>query len=534
MLTLLCAVIGTSWGQQVTLDFTTNSWNLPTSNTTGLQTYTSGDYSIKLYASTAYSWKSSGYLLFGKTDSYIELPAFDFDVEKIEFVGNSAASASTKMNVFVGDVAVSTETTGSQVTNTYVIAESYQAAGNVYKIKVTSSHNAQVTYIKIYKKEGPTDKYYVAGSWTDPEWAGGKIQMTKKSDGTYTLVCDQELAAAVQFKIIKEAPDGTTTWYGGEGNDNYWVTVDNHKDITLVSENGKNFYIDVAGTWTFTVDPTGDTPKLTVGGWPEWEYYLLGDFNEWATTSIDSYKFSDAGLGKFTLNKPIKYGEKFKIYGKRGNEEKWFGAVSNGDFYVNAEYVDTELSLTTENGGENFYMNLSNKKSYWTLEFDPENMTLVLGNYLSDIAELPFEFDGGRNDIQNTAGLTTTTGLGDDYNNSPKLQFKATSQELVLHFDERPGTLSFDIKGNSFSGGSFEVLTSENGEVYTVLKTYTTLSQATTGQHEVFENLGENVRYIKWLYKQKSSGNVALGNIKLEKYVAPQSYTLTIDPGENG
>ncbi len=438
------------------------------------------------------------------------------------------------MNVFVGDVAVSTETTGSQVTNTYVIAESYQAAGNVYKIKVTSSHNAQVTYIKIYKKEGPTDKYYVAGSWTDPEWAGGKIQMTKKSDGTYTLVCDQELAAAVQFKIIKEAPDGTTTWYGGEGNDNYWVTVDNHKDITLVSENGKNFYIDVAGTWTFTVDPTGDTPKLTVGGWPEWEYYLLGDFNEWATTSIDSYKFSDAGLGKFTLNKPIKYGEKFKIYGKRGNEEKWFGAVSNGDFYVNAEYVDTELSLTTENGGENFYMNLSNKKSYWTLEFDPENMTLVLGNYLSDIAELPFEFDGGRNDIQNTAGLTTTTGLGDDYNNSPKLQFKATSQELVLHFDERPGTLSFDIKGNSFSGGSFEVLTSENGEVYTVLKTYTTLSQATTGQHEVFENLGENVRYIKWLYKQKSSGNVALGNIKLEKYVAPQSYTLTIDPVENG
>ncbi len=377
------------------------------------------------------------------------------------------------------------------------------------------------------------DKYYVAGSWTT--WETGKIEMTKKADGTFTLE-NQELPAEAQFKIIKvvtSAEGAATIWCGGTADgENYWVTVDNHQDISLNVDGGKNFYMPIAGTWTFIVNPTDAT--LTVDGdWPEWEYYLLGDFNEWE--KVDSYKFSQVGeTSIFTLNKPIQFEQKFKIKGFRGNEEKWIGAVSNGDFWVNAEHVGTELSLTTENDGENFYMNLSNKKSYWELEFDAVNMKLVLGNYLSDIAELPFEFDGGKGDIENKEGLTTTTGLGDDYSNSPKLQFKASSQELVLHFDERPGTLSFDIKGNSFSGGTFQVLTSEDGEDYDVLKEYTSISGATTGQHEEFDNLDENVRYIKWLYKQKSSGNVALGNIVLEKYVAPQSYTLNIDAVENG
>lgn len=540
MLTLLCAVFGTTWGQEVTLDLTDGTWGFPTTKKVEATSYTNGDgYTIIVEGTTGNGFRvytgNDSYFLFGQQGASITLPAFDFDVEKIEVVGRSGASASTKMNVFVGDDAVSEETTGCTGTNTYEIDEDYQAAGNVYKLKVTSKHNAQAVAINIYKKEGgdqPQDKYYVAGTWTN--WQTDKIEMTKKSDGTYTLG-DQQLQAAQEFKIIKEASDGSdAVWCGGNADgDKYWITVDNHTDITMNVGGGQNFYIDVAGTWTFTVDPTGDTPKLTVGGWPEWEYYLRGDFNgpEWAIN--DSYKFSDAGQGKFTLNKPIKKGEKFKVYGVRGSEGKWFGAVSNGDFYVEESLVGEELSLTTENGGDNFYMNLSNKNDYWTLEFDPANMTLVLGNYLSDVAELPFEFDGGRSDIQNTPGLTTT-GLGTDYDNSPKLKFTAADNAVILHFDEQPGTLSFDIKGNGFSGGTFQLLTSEDGENYDVLKEYTSISGATTGQHETFDNLGKDVRYIKWLYYQKSSGNVALGNIKLEKFVAPQPHTLTIDPVENG
>lgn len=667
-----------AWGQDVTLDLTDGSWGFPTSSKVVTATsYTNSDgYTITVEGSSGNGFRvysNPDYFLFGKQGASITLPAFDFDVEKIE-VGKGSGSASTacKMNVFVGDVAVSTETTGCQVNNTYEIDENHQAAGNVYKLKVTSAHNAQATYIKIYKKEvqltgekyellngtpttivegdyiitcnsssdkyamsnddsnnlkGKTDfamdgnanivtddktiiwhiapqgdywtiksldnnkyaayagssdeatmtstlddnalwsyngnngftnkannanlyfnngnfsfaqigtpvftlyrmpdKYYVAGSWT--EWATGKIEMTKKADGTFTLE-NQELPAEAQFKIIKvvtSAEGAATIWCGGTADgENYWVTVDNHKDISLNVDGGKNFYMPIAGTWTFTVDPTGDTPKLTVDGdWPEWEYYLLGDFNEWA--KVDSYKFSQVGeTSKFTLNKPIQFKQKFKIKGFRGSEEKEFGAVSNGDFWVNAEYVGTELSLTSP--GEKYYMNLSNKKPYWELEFDPVNMTLVLGNYLSDIAELPFEFDGGRGAIENTAGLTSS-GLGTDYPNSPKLKFSSASNAVILHFDERPGILSFDIKGNPASGtsivGKFVVQTSEDGENYTDLKEYTTLGN--TVLNEEFDNLGENVRYIKWLYREKTSGNVALGNIVLTKYVEPFEFTIS-------
>lgn len=154
-------------------------------------------------------------------------------------------------------------------------------------------------------------------------------------------------------------------------------------------------------------------------------------------------------------------------------------------------------------------------------------VTFSQGHYIADYAELPFEFDGGRNDIQGTAGLTAD-GLGDDYNNSPKLRFDSTGDWVILHFNERPGTLTFDIKGNSFSGGTFTVQTSEDGETYTDLKAYTELGAT---QHEEFTTLGENVRYIKWIYTNKSSGNVALGNIALAKYVEPVLVaSITVDP----
>ena len=133
-------------------------------------------------------------------------------------------------------------------------------------------------------------------------------------------------------------------------------------------------------------------------------------------------------------------------------------------------------------------------------------------------AALPFVFNGGRADIEETDGLSQE-GLGSDYSgNNPKLKFDSTDDWLLLQFDERPGTLTFDIKNNSFSGGTFTVQTSEDGATYTDLETYTTI---TGTQSEEFDNLGENVRYIKWIYTNKDSGNVGLGNIGLTAYVAP-------------
>ena len=154
-------------------------------------------------------------------------------------------------------------------------------------------------------------------------------------------------------------------------------------------------------------------------------------------------------------------------------------------------------------------------------------VTVNQAQYVVDYAELPFEFDGGRDDIENTNGLTQE-GLDSDYGSSPKLKFNSTGDWVILHFNARPGTLTFDIKNNSFSGGTFTIQTSEDGVTYTDLENYTEISGT---QNEEFTNLSENVRYIKWIYTQKVNGNVALGNIALAEYVEPILVaSITVNP----
>lgn len=136
---------------------------------------------------------------------------------------------------------------------------------------------------------------------------------------------------------------------------------------------------------------------------------------------------------------------------------------------------------------------------------------------------LPFAFDGGKNDVSNTIGLSQS-GLGTDYAGSPKLKFDDADDSLLLEFNSVPGVLSFSIKGNGFSGGTFKVQTSVDGSSYTDLATYTELGDV---QIVDIENLSADVRFIKWIYTEKVSGNVALGNIKLSAYQVPGTINLT-------
>lgn len=141
-------------------------------------------------------------------------------------------------------------------------------------------------------------------------------------------------------------------------------------------------------------------------------------------------------------------------------------------------------------------------------------------------AVLPFDFDDGRDKIDSTDGLYQE-GLGTDYASSPKLKFDNTGDYLILMFDERPGVLRFNIKNNSFSGGTFKVQTSVDGSSFTDLATYTEIAST---QNEEFTSIDADVRYIKWIYTNKSNGNVGLGNISLSKYVAPlPSITISSD-----
>ena len=239
---------------EVTLDFTGETdWGIPTSGTNrDLASFTDGTYTIKLYSTKNYK-QNDGYLILGEANSYLELPAFDFDVEKIQVVGHSGASGSVKQNIYVGDVAVSTETIGANgITNTYNIAEAYQAAGNIYKFVVNSDHNTQIDKILIFKKSSTeiTDGYYVVGNMTNWVVDANYKMALNEGAGTEEYSFTMDLTTESQLKVVKV--DGETqTWYPeGMGNnygENGEITKDGNYTIYFRpnADGGNDWFYDV-------------------------------------------------------------------------------------------------------------------------------------------------------------------------------------------------------------------------------------------------------------------------------------------------
>ena len=208
------------------------------------------------------------------------------------------------------------------------------------------------------------------------------------------------------------------------------------------------------------------------------------------------------------------------------------GALTVDPDWITASIDGNYVHLTWEanNDAENA------RTAYFKVTADnatSQVITITQARFVVDYATLPFAFDGGKADIANTTGLTQEA-LGSDYGSSPKLKFDSTGDYVVLKLNERPGILTFDIKGNPNNNiwdSTFKVQTSEDGETYTDLKTYDAENNTLTSTvlNESFDNLGEDVRYIKWIYTEKVNGNVALGNIAVAEYVAA---TPAITPEE--
>ena len=245
MLALFMCDIGTfaqTSSPEVTLDFTGDSdWNIPTDGTNkDLGSYNNGTDTIKLYATTNYKLMGS-YLILGKKDSYLELPAFDFDVEKIEVVGHSGASASVKQNIYVGATAVSEETTGANaVTNTYAIASGSQAAGTIYKLVVTSNHNTQIEAIKVYKKSSGGGGETITVASPTFSISGGKYYEPFE----LTLSCTTT-GASIYYTLDGTDPTSESTLYTGAINISATTTV---KAIAVSGDDTSDV---VSATYTF-------------------------------------------------------------------------------------------------------------------------------------------------------------------------------------------------------------------------------------------------------------------------------------------
>ena len=219
----LLAMIGLNISaQEVTIDFSGSEdvWGIGTTKLVETNSFTYNGITIKLTGTegNGYRWYDSGNIILGKQGATLEFPAFDFDVSRIDVEGTSGASAAVTQNIFVGDDAVSTETTGAKnVTNQYNIAEGNQAAGTIYTLKVTSNHNTQITKIMIYKK-GSSAKDQAGISWS-------------KASATVTI----------------------------EGNDNVYPTLNNPNNLTVSYASSKEEVATIDASGTITLVAAGST-----------------------------------------------------------------------------------------------------------------------------------------------------------------------------------------------------------------------------------------------------------------------------------
>lgn len=197
----------------VTLDFTDNTnWNFPTSKVVPANTYSDGTTTITLKGTSGngYSFNTQNkYLILGQNGATLAFQSFDFDVDRIKVYGRTGASSSVKQNIYVGDNAVSTETTGASGTNTYDINANYQASGNIYVLKVTSDANTQITKIEIFGGAPKTvTSVAVSGNPTKTSYEAGEV--FNPAGLTVTANYDDGSSKAVTTGI---------TWTDGNGNE---------------------------------------------------------------------------------------------------------------------------------------------------------------------------------------------------------------------------------------------------------------------------------------------------------------------------
>ena len=213
-----------------TLDFTTNSWGLPegSSNKVLEETaYSNGTYTIKLAGGGSgngfYYDNTNKYLLLGKTGATLSLPSFDKAVTQIDVIGREGASPNVRQNIYVGNTAVSSETTGAAGTNSYEINKLFRSAGTVYTLKVLNGYNTQITSIVVHFAENSLTKtlndYGYASycseyplDFSDYESAGYSAwQVTGVSGETITFAQVTGTVKGGTGLILKGEPNETVT-----------------------------------------------------------------------------------------------------------------------------------------------------------------------------------------------------------------------------------------------------------------------------------------------------------------------------------
>jgi len=124
------------------------------------------------------------------------------------------------------------------------------------------------------------------------------------------------------------------------------------------------------------------------------------------------------------------------------------------------------------------------------------------------------------------SGTTFYTGSG---NPAPAIRFDNTGDYVDIYFTDDPGPLTYDLTGNSFSGGTFTILESANGSTWTTLRTITS---PPSGTYTPFtDNPQLTSRYIRFEYTLKVSGNIGVDNITIAVAPAGPNAEINVTDG---
>jgi endonuclease I len=137
--------------------------------------------------------------------------------------------------------------------------------------------------------------------------------------------------------------------------------------------------------------------------------------------------------------------------------------------------------------------------------------------------------------------LTYAFGIGD----ALACRFDATGEFLTINITDKPGELSYYLSPQNAGpawGGQFDIQESDNGTVWSTLRSITTKSSTTTnftGGKYTESNLKSTTRFIRFFYVTKLPGGVAGtpgGNMALDSVLikaAPIAQTPTIQVSRN-
>lgn len=382
------------------LDFTTNSWGIQTGKGTGTKTFSSGDYTITLFAPSSgdFHYNGDGFLIMGKEGAYLTLPAFNFNVEKIEIVGRNGASGLVRQNIFVGNEAVSTETSGATGTNVYEIADGYQTAGTTYTLKVLSSHNTQITAIRVYRKNHHLESISVSGNYPTEFY----VNEAFRHDGAVVTASYDDAIEDVTEKAVFSAPDMTTvgqkiitvsyTRAGVTKETSYTIDV-LPRPVCTISFSGDHEDIEAELGETVILPTLPNVGDYIFVGWSETDY----------TTEVSSATFITPSESYLVAKDVLFYPVYSITQGNAENEtaslpisdyataHSWTNMTPYSKVVIN-DYI-TAVALTGSNTGKYYSSNNS-----WRF-YESDNGTLTLSITQGTLVSATFTFTANNNGV---------------------------------------------------------------------------------------------------------------------------------------